>query len=94
MPLPSGDILEVNGVRSKAHQKHLMSMKSDEKKLDISVVRDFPTLSWKFNGVTPPPLQVEVRINLVPDATPVAKAPYRLAPSKMQEFANQLQELL
>ena len=94
MLLPSGDILEVNGERSKADQKHLMSMKFNEKKLDNLVVRDFPTLSWKFNRVTPPPLQVKVCINLVPDATPVAKAPYRLAPSKMQEFANQLQELL
>lgn len=46
IPLPSGDILEVNGERSEADQKHLVSMKSDEKKLeDISVVRDFPTLS-------------------------------------------------
>ncbi|GJS28011.1 hypothetical protein Tco_0488631 [Tanacetum coccineum] len=29
----------------------------------------------------------------VPGATPVAKSPYRLAPSKMQEWSEQLQEL-
>ncbi|GKE45608.1 putative reverse transcriptase domain-containing protein [Tanacetum coccineum] len=35
----------------------------------------------------------EPRINLVPGATPVAKSPYRLAPSEMQELSGQLQEL-
>ncbi|GKA14906.1 hypothetical protein Tco_0694552 [Tanacetum coccineum] len=37
--------------------------------------------------------QVEFRIDLVPGATPVAKSPYRLAPSEMQELSRQLQEL-
>nr|GEX64725.1 putative reverse transcriptase domain-containing protein [Tanacetum cinerariifolium] len=42
---------------------------------------------------TPPTQQVEFRIDLVPGAAPVARAPYRLAPSKMKELADQLQEL-
>nr|GFA55038.1 putative reverse transcriptase domain-containing protein [Tanacetum cinerariifolium] len=37
--------------------------------------------------------QVEFRIDLVPGAAPVARAPYRLAPSEMKELADQLQEL-
>ncbi|GJS76083.1 putative reverse transcriptase domain-containing protein [Tanacetum coccineum] len=37
--------------------------------------------------------QVEFCIDLVPGATPIAKSPYRLAPSKMQELSGQLQEL-
>nr|GEV69813.1 reverse transcriptase domain-containing protein [Tanacetum cinerariifolium] len=41
----------------------------------------------------PPPRQVEFRIDLVPGAAPVARAPYRLAPSEMKELENQLQEL-
>ncbi|GJR38434.1 putative reverse transcriptase domain-containing protein [Tanacetum coccineum] len=41
----------------------------------------------------PPTRQVEFRIDLVPGATPVARAPYRLAPSEMKELAEQLQEL-
>ncbi|GJT80231.1 putative nucleotidyltransferase, ribonuclease H [Tanacetum coccineum] len=41
----------------------------------------------------PPTRQVEFQINLVPDAAPVARAPYRLAPSKMKELSEQLQEL-
>ncbi|GKA74539.1 putative reverse transcriptase domain-containing protein [Tanacetum coccineum] len=42
----------------------------------------------------PPPRQVEFRIHLVPGAAPVARAPYRLAPSEMKELSVQLQELL
>nr|GEW49990.1 putative reverse transcriptase domain-containing protein [Tanacetum cinerariifolium] len=37
--------------------------------------------------------QVEFQINLIPRAAPVARAPYRLAPSEMQELSNQFQEL-
>ncbi|GJX59355.1 reverse transcriptase domain-containing protein, partial [Tanacetum coccineum] len=41
----------------------------------------------------PPVRQVEFQIDLIPGAEPVARAPYRLAPSEMQEQSNQLQEL-
>nr|GEV54476.1 putative reverse transcriptase domain-containing protein [Tanacetum cinerariifolium] len=37
--------------------------------------------------------QVEFQIDLVPGAAPVARAPYRLAPSEMKELTDQLQEL-
>nr|GFA80829.1 retrotransposon protein, putative, Ty3-gypsy subclass [Tanacetum cinerariifolium] len=36
---------------------------------------------------------VEFRIDLVPGATPVARAPYRLAPSELKELSEQLKEL-
>ena len=42
----------------------------------------------------PPERQVEFRIDLVPGAAPIAKAPYRLAPPEMQDLSMQLQELL
>ncbi|GJS28545.1 hypothetical protein Tco_0489165 [Tanacetum coccineum] len=41
----------------------------------------------------PPTRQVEFQIDLVPGATPMVRAPYRLAPSEMKELAEQLQEL-
>ncbi|GJU55432.1 putative reverse transcriptase domain-containing protein [Tanacetum coccineum] len=41
----------------------------------------------------PPQRQVEFRIDLIPGATPLAKSPYRLAPSEMQELSAHLQEL-
>nr|GFA90790.1 putative reverse transcriptase domain-containing protein [Tanacetum cinerariifolium] len=37
--------------------------------------------------------QVEFQIDLIPSAAPVARAPYRLAPSKMKELSDQLKEL-
>ncbi|GJT67934.1 putative reverse transcriptase domain-containing protein [Tanacetum coccineum] len=37
--------------------------------------------------------QVEFQIDLIPGTTPVARSPYRLAPSEMQELSDQLQEL-
>ncbi|GJU08447.1 putative reverse transcriptase domain-containing protein [Tanacetum coccineum] len=40
-----------------------------------------------------PQRQVEFRIDLIPEAMPIAKFPYCLAPSKMQELSGQLQEL-
>ncbi|GKE81459.1 hypothetical protein Tco_1551459, partial [Tanacetum coccineum] len=40
-----------------------------------------------------PTRQVEFQIDLMPGAAPVARAPYRLAPSEMKELSEQLQEL-
>ncbi|GKC35746.1 reverse transcriptase domain-containing protein, partial [Tanacetum coccineum] len=37
--------------------------------------------------------QVEFQFDLNPGVSPVARAPYRLAPSEMQELSDQLQEL-
>nr|GEX54909.1 hypothetical protein [Tanacetum cinerariifolium] len=42
----------------------------------------------------PPPRQIEFQIDLVLGVAPVARAPYRLAPSEMRELSVQLQELL
>ncbi|GJQ99067.1 putative reverse transcriptase domain-containing protein [Tanacetum coccineum] len=41
----------------------------------------------------PPTRQVEFQIDLIPGAAPVARAPYRLAPSKMKELSEKLKEL-
>ncbi|GJZ63901.1 putative reverse transcriptase domain-containing protein [Tanacetum coccineum] len=41
----------------------------------------------------PPTRQVEFQIDLIPGAAPVARAPYRLAPSEMKELSEQLKEL-
>ncbi|GKA29419.1 reverse transcriptase domain-containing protein [Tanacetum coccineum] len=38
-------------------------------------------------------IRVEFQIDLILGAAPVARTPYRLAPSEMQELSNQLQEL-
>nr|GFC00624.1 putative reverse transcriptase domain-containing protein [Tanacetum cinerariifolium] len=68
--------------------------KSKGKQLeDIPVVREFLKVFLEDLSGIPPTRQVAFRIDLVPGATPVARAPYRLAPSEMKELADQLQEL-
>nr|GEV03914.1 putative reverse transcriptase domain, ribonuclease H-like domain, aspartic peptidase domain protein [Tanacetum cinerariifolium] len=56
---------------------------------DVPIVQDF----LKDLPGIPPTRQVESQIDLVPGATPVAQAPYQLAPSKMKELSDQLKEL-
>ncbi|GJZ45975.1 putative reverse transcriptase domain-containing protein [Tanacetum coccineum] len=68
--------------------------KLKEQKLeDIPIVRDFPEVFPENLTGLSPQRQVEFRIDLVPRATPIAKSPYRLALSEMQELFEQLQEL-
>ncbi|GKF92894.1 hypothetical protein Tco_0279613, partial [Tanacetum coccineum] len=68
--------------------------KSKEKQLkEMLIVRDFPEVFPEDLSGIPPARQVEFQIDLVPGAAPVARAPYRLAPSKIKELAEQLQEL-
>ncbi|GJR01740.1 putative reverse transcriptase domain-containing protein [Tanacetum coccineum] len=60
---------------------------------DVPIVRDFPEVFPENLSSIPPARQVEFQIDLVPGAAPVARVPYRLAPSEMKELAKQLQEL-
>nr|GEU74816.1 putative reverse transcriptase domain-containing protein [Tanacetum cinerariifolium] len=60
---------------------------------DIPVVREFLEVFPEELPGLPPVRQVELQIEFVPGVAPVAHAPYRLAPLKMQELSNQLQEL-
>ncbi|GJR82166.1 putative reverse transcriptase domain-containing protein [Tanacetum coccineum] len=86
------------------NRNQVMEKKSDEKRLEnIPVVREFPEVfpeDREFPKVflkdlpgLPPIRQVEFQIDLILGAAPVARAPYRLAPSEMQELSDQLQEL-
>ncbi|GKB20269.1 hypothetical protein Tco_0854192 [Tanacetum coccineum] len=94
IPLEGGGILRVQGECTLGVANALMNAKVDEPKLsDIFVIRDFVDVFLEDLSGLPPQRQVEFRIDLVPRAMPVAKSPYRLAPSEMQELSGQLQEL-
>ncbi|GKC50770.1 putative reverse transcriptase domain-containing protein, partial [Tanacetum coccineum] len=68
--------------------------KSEGKQLkDVPIVRDFPEVFPEDLPGLPPARPVEFQIDLIPGAAPVARAPYRLAPSEMKELSEQLQEL-
>ncbi|GJU34558.1 putative reverse transcriptase domain-containing protein [Tanacetum coccineum] len=60
---------------------------------DVPIVRDFPEVFPEDLPGLPPTRPVEFQIDLIPGAAPVARAPYRLAPSEMKELSEQLQEL-
>ncbi|GJZ61502.1 putative reverse transcriptase domain-containing protein [Tanacetum coccineum] len=92
--LSNGDILEVHGERPEINLKQLKTMKVNEPKLeDIPVVRDFPGVFLEDLSGLPPHRELEFGIDLIPGAMPVAKSPYRLTPTEMQELSNQLKEL-
>ncbi|GJW83154.1 putative reverse transcriptase domain-containing protein [Tanacetum coccineum] len=60
---------------------------------DVPIVREFLEVFPKDLPGLPPARQVEFQIDLVPGVAPVARAPYRLTPTEMQELSTQLQEL-
>ncbi|GJT40337.1 putative reverse transcriptase domain-containing protein [Tanacetum coccineum] len=87
--IPYGDevlIVQVDrwrqGEKSKLSKLSIISCTKTQKYIKKE---DFPGL--------PPTRQVEFQIDLVPGVAPVARAPYRLSPTKLQELSTQLQEL-
>ncbi|GJT58430.1 putative reverse transcriptase domain-containing protein [Tanacetum coccineum] len=102
--IPYGnEILIVQGDKSDKEKKSTLSIiscvtverkqrQSKEEAVleDVPTVQDFPEVFPEDLPGLPPIRQVEFQINLVPGAAPVARAPYRLAPSKMEESSTQL----
>ncbi|GKF29972.1 hypothetical protein Tco_0096314 [Tanacetum coccineum] len=65
--------------------------KSEEKRLkDVPIVQDFPEVFPEDLSGIPTTRQVDFQIDLITGAAPVARAPYRLASSKMKELSDQL----
>nr|GEV54940.1 putative reverse transcriptase domain-containing protein [Tanacetum cinerariifolium] len=68
--------------------------KSKKKRLeDVPIVQNFPEVFPEDLLGLPPTRPVEFQIDLVLGDAPVARAPYRLAPSEMKELSGQLKEL-
>ncbi|GKA87138.1 putative reverse transcriptase domain-containing protein, partial [Tanacetum coccineum] len=77
-----------------SYEVELAYRKADEKNLeDIPIACDFPKVFPDDLSGLPLVHEIEFRIDLIPSALPVVKSPYRLAPSEMLEFLNQLKEL-
>nr|GEW69867.1 putative reverse transcriptase domain-containing protein [Tanacetum cinerariifolium] len=60
---------------------------------DVPVICNFPEVFPDDLPGLPPPRQVEFKIELIPGAAPVVRAPYHLAPSELKELSDQLKEL-
>ncbi|GJX37056.1 putative nucleotidyltransferase, ribonuclease H [Tanacetum coccineum] len=94
IPLLDGKVLRVLGERPKEKARLLMSTKaSDKKQEEIIMVRDFPEVFSDDLSGLPPLWEIEFWIELILGAVPIAKSPYRLAPSKLEELLGQLKEL-
>ncbi|GJS64758.1 putative reverse transcriptase domain-containing protein [Tanacetum coccineum] len=62
--------------------------KSKEKQLEeVPIVQDFPEVFPEDLPGIPPTRQVEFQIDLIPGVAPVARAPYRLAPSEERSWS-------
>ncbi|GJR29987.1 putative reverse transcriptase domain-containing protein [Tanacetum coccineum] len=90
IPLPDGSVLRVLRERPEENMRFLMGVKKQE---EIIVVRDFPEVFPDDLSGLPPIREIEFQIELTPGATPVAKSPYRLAPSELEELSGQLKEI-
>ncbi|GJX97968.1 putative reverse transcriptase domain-containing protein [Tanacetum coccineum] len=78
-----------------AYMAHVIDINFEKKSAkDVPVVNEFLDVFSKDLPGIPLERQVEFRIDLIPGATPIAKTPYRLAPSEMKELMSQLQKLL
>ncbi|GJT60952.1 reverse transcriptase domain-containing protein [Tanacetum coccineum] len=94
IPLPDGKVLRVLGERSEEKARLLMSVKANEREQEeIVVVRDFPEVFPDDLFGLPPIREIEFRVEFISGATPVAKSPYRLGPSELEELSRQLKEL-
>ncbi|GKB65583.1 putative reverse transcriptase domain-containing protein [Tanacetum coccineum] len=94
IPQPDGKVFKVLGERPEEKARLLMSAKASEKKQEeIVVVRDFLEVFPDDLSGLPPIREIEFRIELTPGATPVAKSPYHLTPSELEELSGQLKEL-
>nr|GFC15405.1 reverse transcriptase domain-containing protein [Tanacetum cinerariifolium] len=68
--------------------------KSEKKRLeDVPIVRNFPEVFPEELPGLPLTRPVEFQIDFVPGAAPVARAPYRLAPSEMKEIDDLFDQL-
>ncbi|GJX56361.1 putative reverse transcriptase domain-containing protein [Tanacetum coccineum] len=90
IPLPDGKVFRVVGERTKEKMRFLMGVKKQE---EIVVVRYFPEVFPDDLSGLPPIREIEFQIELIPGTTPVAKSPYHLAPSELEELSGQLKEL-
>ncbi|GKB52916.1 putative reverse transcriptase domain-containing protein [Tanacetum coccineum] len=82
-----GKTLVIEGDRNNSR------LKIEKRLEDVHVIQDFPKVFPDELPRLPPPRQVEFRIDLIPGAASMTRAPYPLAPYEMKELSDQMQEL-
>nr|GFA27320.1 hypothetical protein [Tanacetum cinerariifolium] len=93
IPLLDVKVLTVLGERPKEKARLLMSAKASDKNLEeIVVVRDLTKVFPNDLSGLLPVRKIVFQIKLIQGAMSVAKSPYRLAPSKLEELSGQLKD--
>nr|GEV56085.1 hypothetical protein [Tanacetum cinerariifolium] len=94
IPLLDGKVLRVLGKKADEKMRPLKSAKAkDKKQREIIVVRDFPEVFPDDLSGLPPIEEIKFQIELIPRVVSVAKSPYCLAPSELEELSGKLKEL-
>ncbi|GJU59439.1 putative reverse transcriptase domain-containing protein [Tanacetum coccineum] len=95
--IPYGDeVFIVQGDGGSRREKSKRKPEISQRRSDLRMCRlygDYLDVFLEDLPGLPLTRQVKFQIDLVPGVAPVARAPYRLAPSKLQELSTQLQEL-
>nr|GEV65437.1 putative reverse transcriptase domain-containing protein [Tanacetum cinerariifolium] len=86
-------VVAINGGQGRGNNGNRECKNQRTKKEDIVVVRNFLEVFLDDLSGLPPNREIEFCIDLILGAIPVAKSPYRLAPSEMEELSGKLKEL-
>ncbi|GKA86547.1 putative reverse transcriptase domain-containing protein [Tanacetum coccineum] len=96
--IASGQLVEINKVirgmdwLSKFCHEKVVRIPLPNGKI-LRVIGERPEEKAKHLLRLPPSREIKFCIDVIPRAMPVAKSPYRLAPSEMEELSSQLKEL-
>ncbi|XP_024981748.1 uncharacterized protein LOC112518329 [Cynara cardunculus var. scolymus] len=95
-PIESG--VEVNQILLMCNESFLAALQDPEQvfltSASIPVVSEYLDVFPDDLPGIPPVREIEFTIDLVPGASPISKAPYRMAPTEMKELKTQLDDLL
>ncbi|GJU95885.1 hypothetical protein Tco_1320641 [Tanacetum coccineum] len=91
--LPKDSKVYQEGLVSFSYSRSLTRIEGEAIK-NVPVIRDIsPVFLDELTLTLPPFSEFNIRIDLILGAAPVARVPYRLAPSKMKELSKKMQEL-
>ncbi|GKF02403.1 putative reverse transcriptase domain-containing protein, partial [Tanacetum coccineum] len=90
IPLPDGKVLRVLGESPDEKVRFLLGVKKQE---EIVMFRDFPKVFPDDLSGLSFIREIKFWIELILGATTIAKSPYRLAPSELEELSGKLKEL-
>ncbi|XP_071925957.1 uncharacterized protein [Coffea arabica] len=78
-----------------AYLAYVVDTEEEEMSLEKNpVLKDFPDVFPEDLPGLPPDREIEFEMNVIPEANPISKAPYRMTPAELKELKEQLQELL